>query len=149
MFEDNSKRDIWFEVDTILEATERYNVNSAIVKGALRAIDFWDEVDTEETVEDILRKIEKFILLSQEVAEKADIIVNGIAFIIENNSLIVLDLHNHRNKAEVQIEQGELKILSNNFEDTNRRDEMIQSMQRNKILIFEEIQDKNNKEKHK
>lgn len=149
MLEDNSKRDIWFEADVMLEATARFRVTSSVVKGALRAIDFWDEVDESETVEDILQKIEKFIYLSQEVAEKADIIVNGIAFIIENNSLIVLDLHNQKNKAEAQIEQGEFKILSNNFEDTNRKEEMIQSMQRNKILILEEIQDKNSKEKQK
>lgn len=149
MLEDNSKRDIWFEADVMLEATEKYSVSSSIVKGALRAIDFWNEVDTEETVEDILRKIEKFIFLSQKVAEKADIIVNGIAFIIENNSLTVLDLHNQKNKAEVQMEQGEFKVLSNNFEDTNRKEEMFQSLQRNKELIFEEIQDKNGKQKQK
>lgn len=62
MQEDNIKRDIWFEVDIVLEATDCYKVNSSLVMEALRAINFWDEVDQEETIEDILQKIEPFIL---------------------------------------------------------------------------------------
>ena len=62
MKEDNTKRDIWFEADIVLEATDRYKVNSSLVMEALRAISFWDEVDQEETIEDILQKIEPFIL---------------------------------------------------------------------------------------
>ena len=38
MQEDNSKRDIWFEVDIVLEATDRYKVSSALVISALRKI---------------------------------------------------------------------------------------------------------------
>lgn len=62
MQEDNSKRDIWFEVDVVLEATDRYKVSSALVMSALRKINFWDEVEQEETVEDILQKIEPLII---------------------------------------------------------------------------------------
>lgn len=62
MQEDNSKRDIWFEVDVVLEATDRYKVNSSLVTSALRKINFGDEVEQEETVEDILQKIEPVII---------------------------------------------------------------------------------------
>ena len=62
MQEDNSKRDIWFEVDVVLEATDRYKVNSSLVMSTLRKINFWDEVEQEETVEDILQKIEPLII---------------------------------------------------------------------------------------
>ena len=67
MKEDNTKRDIWFEADIVLEATDRYKVNSSLVMNALRAINFWDEVDQEETVEAILQKIEPFILEEKEI----------------------------------------------------------------------------------
>jgi len=59
---DNNKRDIWFEADIVLEATDRFKVNSSLVMNALRKINFWDEVDQEETIEAILQKIEPFIL---------------------------------------------------------------------------------------
>ncbi len=62
MKEDNNKRDIWFEADIVLEVTDCHKVNSSLVMSALRKIHYWDEVEQEETVEDILKKIEPFIL---------------------------------------------------------------------------------------
>ena len=64
---DNNKRDIWFEADIVLEATDRFKVSSALVMNALRTINFWDEVEKEETIEDILQKIEPFILDEKEI----------------------------------------------------------------------------------
>lgn len=143
--EDNSKRDIEFELDVILETAYRHGISSSMVKGALRAIEFWDIVDQTETVEDIIQKIETLIFLCKDVIDRADIIDESIAIIIEGGKLSILDLYDYRNEAEIEIHKEQFILVSDKFKDTERRKEMLECIERNRSLIYMKKEKNDNK----